>query len=357
LSTFIPGIELSRLFFQEAVRTVLSREYPGLQYAAALLGAGSEVLGFDDEMSTDHCWGPRIDLLLPDEASPERKLRIAAMLHDALPDEFRGYPTRFTPPGTPDGDSPAPNLGTRVVTRAEFFRGYLGYDITQSIDLADWLTFSSHKLKTIAAGPIFHDEIGLTEVRGRFAWYPHDVWLNPLASGWNRISQEEHLMGRAGHVGDEVGSALIGARLVRDVMRLGFLMEREFAPYPKWFGSAFQRLQCSAALSPHLRAALAANDWGERERALVAAYEILAELHNRLAITPPLPTAAQPFFSRPFAVMAIAGFAERITEQIKDRSVRSLLSRPLIGSIDQLSDSTDLVEWTVWRERLRELYR
>jgi hypothetical protein len=34
---------------------------------------------------------------------------------------------------------------------------------------------------------------------------------------WNRIGQEEHLMGRADR-GDEIGSAIIAARLVRDLM-------------------------------------------------------------------------------------------------------------------------------------------
>jgi hypothetical protein len=33
-------------------------------HAAALLDSGSEVLGFDDAMSTDHHWGPRVLLLL-----------------------------------------------------------------------------------------------------------------------------------------------------------------------------------------------------------------------------------------------------------------------------------------------------
>jgi hypothetical protein len=74
-------------------------------------------------------------------------------------------------------------------------------------------------------------------MRERLAYYPRDVWLYLLAAGWARIGQEEHLMGRAGTVGDEVGSALIGARLVRDIMRLAFIMERTYAPCAKWFAA------------------------------------------------------------------------------------------------------------------------
>jgi len=56
---FIPGLELSRRFYWEAVRPVLDAEFPGLRHSAALIGTGSEVLGFDTPMSSDHHWGPR----------------------------------------------------------------------------------------------------------------------------------------------------------------------------------------------------------------------------------------------------------------------------------------------------------
>lgn len=51
---FIPGLELSRRFYWEAVRPVLDDAYPNLSHSAALIGHGSEVLGFDTPMSADH---------------------------------------------------------------------------------------------------------------------------------------------------------------------------------------------------------------------------------------------------------------------------------------------------------------
>lgn len=54
MPAFIPGIELSRRFYTEAVRPVLDRHWPGLPHAAALVGSGSEALGYDDATSTDH---------------------------------------------------------------------------------------------------------------------------------------------------------------------------------------------------------------------------------------------------------------------------------------------------------------
>lgn len=76
-SGFIGGLELSRRFYREAVRPLLERPFPDLPHAAALLGTGSDVLGFDTEMSTDHDWGPSVVLFCarPMSISPELSLR------------------------------------------------------------------------------------------------------------------------------------------------------------------------------------------------------------------------------------------------------------------------------------------
>ncbi len=53
------GIDLSRAFYTEAIQPLLVKHFPTLEYAAGLIGPGSEVLGYDTEMSRDHNWGPR----------------------------------------------------------------------------------------------------------------------------------------------------------------------------------------------------------------------------------------------------------------------------------------------------------
>ena len=361
---FVKGLELSRLFYEEAVRPALAAEFPGLRYAAALIGTGSEVLGFDDATSADHCWGPRVDLFLKEEDYDAARERVREALRRKLPHSFRGYPTSFTEPDPDDngtqhldarGAGPV-NHKVEVMTARGFFLDYLAFDIEREVEPADWLTFPEQKLRTVTSGAVFHDEVGLEEVRRRFAYYPRDVWLYQLASAWARVGQEEHLMGRAGSVGDELGSAIIGARLVRDLMRLCFLSERTYAPYPKWFGTAFKQLSCAAELSPHLRAALAARTWQEREQHLVAAYRLVAGMHNRLGLTGPLPTEPRGFFGRPFRVIELHGFAGSTLALIREERVRRIAGRRPIGGIDLFSDSTDLVSHASWRAALRGLY-
>lgn len=163
-------------------------------------------------------------------------------------------------------------------------------------------------------------------------------------------------MGRAGQVDDEIGSGLIAARLVRDLMRLWFLMERQYAPYAKWFGTAFARLKGSTDLLPVFQEVLAARHWEERQQYLARAYEMAAAKHNTLNITKLLNQKRSYFFDRPFLVIGGKDFADAISAQISDPAIKKLAEKRLIGSIDQFSDSTDLLADPQWREVLRQLY-
>src|ERR1700747_2391086 len=98
---FASGLRLAGEFFAEGGRPLLDEEFPGLAYAAALLGAGSEVLGYDTERSTDHDWGPRLLILL----SGGGPAGVTAMLARRLPPVFRGYPTAFPVTREPGGQA------------------------------------------------------------------------------------------------------------------------------------------------------------------------------------------------------------------------------------------------------------
>ena len=369
MSKFIPGLELNRLFFNEIVKPLLGSKYSRLGYSAGLIGEGSDVLGYDDEMSRDHNWGPRIDLFLTEEDHAQHAKQVDQTLRDRLPLKFGGYSTSFSGGAvyTPEEKSSGPvNHRIGIYTLRTFFLSYMGYDLNDPISAADWLTFPEQKLRTITRGGVFQDPIGLDDARRRFSYYPHDVWLYLLACGWNLIEEEEKLMGRAGMVGDEVGSAVIASRLVRDIMRLCFLMERQYAPYAKWLGTAFTELACANDLLPHLQGVISAATWEQREQHLVVAYERIAAMHNALSLTEPVPQEPINLYQRPFKGIAARGFNRQLCRQIKDKDVKRIASRPLIGGIDQLrgdtdtiqfSESTDVISYPRWRKRLRRLYQ
>ncbi len=351
-SDFVPGLDLAQGFFEDAVAPILTRTWPSLSYSAGLIGAGSEVLGFDDCMSTDHHWGPRVMLFLEPEILAAGGRDIHVRLAQGLPHSYGGYPTHWSEPDPGDRgvQKPHPTDGGPVNHRVEmdtvngFLRHYLGIIVTHPMGAPDWLTIPWQKLRSITAGRIFRDDLGLEQLRDRLRWYPHDIWLYLLASCWARIGEEEHLTGRAGLVGDEVGAALIASRLVRDAMRLAFLMEQTYPPYAKWFGTAFAQLRCAGTMAPLLDRALRAGSWQERDPLLAQVFRQLACMHNRLGITPALDPEPAPFWSRPFTVIRGERFADALREAIRGTEVKRLAGRRLIGNIDLLSDSTDLLE-------------
>jgi hypothetical protein len=369
---FIQGLDLCQAFFAEAVEPVMQAKFPQLPYSAALIGSGSEVLGFDTEMSSDHHWGPRVMLFVGRDDLIRYKTIIAKTFSESLPRTFRGYPTGYTQANAHDkgvqlldhSQEGAINHRIEVNTIGDFIIDFLGFDPGDGaesggvfpITAADWLTFPEQKLRAITAGRVFHDRVGLERMRKQFAYYPHDVWLYLLASCWSSIEQNEHLMGRAGSVGDEIGSALIAAHLVRDIMRLSFLMTKSYAPYPKWYGTAFAKLAAAETLAPLLQKALVVGAWEERQIYLSQAYEYLAILHNLLCITAPVPEKVQLFYDRPFLVISMGVFSQAICQAISDPALKQLAKKPLIGSIDQYSDSTDLLSDRSWRKALMALY-
>src|SRR5829696_1463660 len=349
---FLPGAELGGRFYAQVVRPLLEETFPGLPHAAGHLGGGSDVLGHDTPMSRDHDWGPAVTLFLPDDAAGQGPA-ISAALSRRLPADFLGHPTTFAPhPADPGNEVMTTGGAThriRTTTVRAFACQQLGWDPIGPPAAADWLSFPQQQLLSVTAGRVHHDGVGeLTALRHRLGWYPVDVWRYLLAAGWTRLGQEEHLMGRAGYVGDELGSAIIGARLVRDLMALGFLLERRYAPYPKWFGTAFRELSCAPLLEPLLQEMLQAAAWPERQDAYAAAAEALLWQQNQLGLAAPLPARAGIFFGRPFWVIWGGRVAAALVDRISDAEVRRLTARRLIGGIDQWSDSTDLKE-PEWR--------
>jgi hypothetical protein len=242
-----------------------------------------------------------------------------------------------------------------IYTVKSFFAARIGCDPSKKITVTDWLTFPQQRLLELVSGGVFHDGLGkLQAVREKLRYYPHDVWLYLLAAQWTRISQEEAFIGRAGEVGDELGSQITAARMAREIVRLSFLMEKKYIPYSKWLGRAFSKLKIADKLNPILIEVFSAKTWTEREKKLAQAYSVVARQHNALKLTEPLPTEASSYYGRPYLVIHGDNFARAISEKIKDFQVKRI--KTAIGSIDQFTDSTDVVQNLSLLKRLGTVY-
>jgi uncharacterized protein DUF4037 len=331
-----------------------------LQYSAALLGSGSEVLGLDTSQSMDHHWGPRLQIFMSEDDYAAHAGRMSEVLSTQLPHHFRGYPTSFGPPDKTgvrllrDMKSGPVNHRVEIDTIKSFFEDYLGINPHDQVRILDWLTIPEQRLLTVTAGRVYHDGLGkLNGILGKFSYYPRDVWLYMLAAQWGRIGAEDAFIGRSGEVGDDLGSGIIAARLAHSVMKLCFLMEKHYAPYSKWLGTAFARLSCAKSLSPVLEKVLHSRSWQEREQHLSAAYSLMAGMHNGLGITKPLDTQVSPYYNRPYRVIHSERFADAIREVIRDPEVRRKIP---IGSIDQYVDCTEIMTNPQLYGKLRVMY-
>ena len=220
----------------------------------------------------------------------------------------------------------------------------------------DWLLLPQQALLEATRGHVHADPDGeLGQVRALLAWFPPQVhrWL--LACQWERIAQEEAFVGRAAQVGDDLGSRLITARLTRDLMRLAFLLvststgptrSGSAPPSPGSRSPPSSRHPCSEP-SPRTR-------YPAREAALVEAYGVLARAHNASGLTSHVDPQARPYHDRPFLVLGAGRFTDACRGTVTDSWLGEL---PLIGSVDQLADSTDLLASTDLPSRMRALYR
>jgi hypothetical protein len=146
---------------------------------------------------------------------------------------------------------------------------------------------------------------------------------------------------------------MLAARVARDLVRIGFLLERRWAPYSKWLTTAFAHLTLADQLGPYLREALHATQWRDREAALCTAASHLAAATNRVGLAEPVDPAPRRFHSRDIHVLGAERLTRALTDAITDPPLRDLLARlghrpgravgHLPGAIDQATDSVDVL--------------
>jgi hypothetical protein len=178
---FVPGLQLSRRYYQGVVGPLLRKHFGDLPHTAARIGTGSEVLGFDTARSADHEWGPRLQIFLHRDEAGRHAQKIVDMLAECLPKSFLGYPTNFVPTDHDHirrmqaTDGPVHHR-VEVSDLGTWFTGHLGFDPRATITVFDWLATPTQTLAEATAGIVFHDGLAeLVEARRRLAWYPTDV--------------------------------------------------------------------------------------------------------------------------------------------------------------------------------------
>ena len=344
----ISGLKLSELFYKDIKKSLIGRYFPELRYAAALIGPGSEVLGYDDIISRDHHWGPRLLLFLDEEDYQRYTQELDLVFQENLPVEFLGYSTNWSEPDPEDNMTqmliPASkgsiNHRIEIHTVKSYLRQNLGVS-SLNLTQKNWLLLPEQKLLEFTSGKVFHDGLGdLTEARKVLQYYPENVWKFKLMSLWKHIDQEIAFVGRTGIVGDDLGSRVEASRLIRYIIMIAFVINKKYIPYAKWLGLEFKKLPISKQLEPLLHKILEEKEWKKREEYLCETYLILLEEQNRVRVTPPLDLYPQSYHKRPQTV---------IDTQLIVNELKKIVTAPLntikypIGTVNEFIDSTDIL--------------
>ena len=189
----VGGLKLSQMYYETYGKPLLEEKYP--QYkdriAAGLIGRGSECMGFDDEWSVDHDYGPGFCLWL----SKEDYEKIGEQLqkdYESLPGEFMGFSARNTQKTGPR------RVG--VFQREEFLKDLTGVSKApergregaklSAEDRKMWLQMPEEGLRSVMSGKIFADEQGeFVKEWAAFSFYPEEVFLEKLAVSLGRMAQ------------------------------------------------------------------------------------------------------------------------------------------------------------------------
>ncbi|MCL1857802.1 MAG: DUF4037 domain-containing protein [Oscillospiraceae bacterium] len=331
MAKFIKNTDLCESFFNECCLPVLRQNYPNLKVSAGMMTAGSQVLGYDDIVSTDHGWGPCPILFLSD-CDLHMRDELTVVFEKNLPSIYKGY------------------SGTNVwiTTLNEVIEMYIGEMPQNDID---WLSISEHRLLGLTAGRIFIDMINIQETRDKLSFYPQDVKLYLIASQWRILARERAFVKRCSQVGDELGSRIVCTHIAERLMRLCFLYKNKYAPYSKWFGTAFKRLSLDN-IHDEITAAISANTIAEREDHILNAQILVVELHNSCNITEPFEIVIDDY-GRNAKIIHADDLANMVQGKITSPELKNCL---LIGSMSQISNLNHLWDSPENRGKIYQLY-
>lgn len=238
------GLELSERFYKEYGEPMLKERFPHLLplIAVGLVGAGSECLGYDDDISRDHDFEAGFCIFLPDETIVDRKAEFELeRAYSALPKEFMGYKRSVL--------SPVGGNRHGVMRTAEFFAGKTGTP-DGVLSLGDWFFLSEQSLAEVTDGKIFYDGLGeVTAIRERLAYMPNDVRLKKLAGNLLVMGQSgQYNYPRCIARGDTAAAQLAVFEFVKAALNVAFLLNRRYAPYYKWTFRALAELSVLSEL-------------------------------------------------------------------------------------------------------------
>lgn len=233
------GLEISREYYLRFGKPMLEEKFSDIAEVAAvgLIGAGSECLGYDDEVSRDHDFDPGFCIFLPGEDKTGRRRAFELeRAYAALPVEFMGVKRpRLAPVG-----------GNRrgVIRLEEFLSEKLGAP-DGTLEDAAWLSIPEQALLEVTGGEVFSDPSGLLSgVREKLTFFPDDIFRKRLAGQLIIMAQAgQYNYARCLAHNEPAAAQLAVGEFAKSASSAVFLLNGKYQPYYKWSFRALRELE------------------------------------------------------------------------------------------------------------------
>ncbi len=215
----IKGLQLCEQYYQQYGIPMLENFKEYLPYMAiGLCGEGSDCLGYDDELSHDHDFGPGFCIWLPKDIYDEIYMDLQKV-YDDLPQSFMGYQRDITPQAIH-------RVGVQCID--DFFV------YPQSDN--DWLNIDEMTLLNCINGKIFIDNYGLvTKIRKKLSYYPKRIQMIKLAENLHLMSQcGQYNYQRILKRHDKVALQLCLSSFIDATISVIYILNQKYKPYYKW---------------------------------------------------------------------------------------------------------------------------
>ena len=230
------GMELAEQLYREHVRIAIEAEFPdyAARIAVGLAGPGSECFGYDDEISQDHDFAPRLCLWLTEADAKEIGAR--------LQERYGVWTAQYAPVTAMAQDR------SGVIPIPTFYRRFTGCPGVPP-DALSWLRIPEHLLAAATNGRVFRDDLGqFSAVRSALLdGYPPDVRRKRLAARLFTMGQAgQYNLPRCIRRGDAVAARFAESEFMRAALEAVCLLNGRYAPYYKWLYRAASELPLAA---------------------------------------------------------------------------------------------------------------
>jgi tetratricopeptide (TPR) repeat protein len=230
----ISGLELCRRYYETYGKPMIETRFAEFadKIAVGLVGEGSDCMGYDDAISTDHDWGPDFCIWVTNEVYEQIGTELE-MAYEALPTEFLGYRRTTSSVG---------QNRRGVMTISGFYKRLLGASTYEEIN---WSQVEEYALCAAVDGAVFRDDEGVfTKFREQLKQgYPEHIRYRKLAQEVALLSQcGQYNYGRMRQRGDTLTADRMLSDCIGHAMHLQHHIAGVYAPHDKWLYQSTLRL-------------------------------------------------------------------------------------------------------------------